>query len=240
MATHSPANPETPTQVSARQIFRYALSILLAPVVLFLAAGTLAWPQGWTYALFGVGYNLAAMAIVRRVHPDLLHERATAAEARGVPAWDKTLTPLMGLGLPLLTALVAGLDHRFGWTAALPLWVNIAGFVILVGGYTLAAWAVVANRYFSSYVRIQRERDHQVVDQGPYRLVRHPGYAGNLLAYLGVPFLLGSWWTFIPVALAYFVFVLRTAREDRYLQENLPGYAAYTQRTRYCLLPGVW
>lgn len=240
MAAQSPTNAEVPGRVSPRQVIRYALSILLAPLVLFLAAGTLAWPQGWAYVLFGIGYNLAAMAIVRRVHPDLMRERATAGESGNVPNWDRLLTPLMGLGLPLLIALVAGLDHRFGWTAPLPLWVNVGGFLVLVGGYTFAAWAVVSNRYFSSYVRIQTKREHQVVDQGPYRIVRHPGYAGNLLAYLGVPFLLGSWWTFVPVALAYFVFVLRTSREDRYLQENLPGYTEFSRRTRYRLLPRVW
>jgi protein-S-isoprenylcysteine O-methyltransferase Ste14 len=118
--------------------------------------------------------------------------------------------------------------------------VNRTGLLVLAGGYTISAWAVITNRYFSSYVRIQKTRQHQVVDQGPYRIVRHPGYAGNLLAYLGVPFLLNSWWTFAAVALAFVVFVLRTAKEDRYLQENLPGYTAFSQRTRYRLLPGVW
>jgi protein-S-isoprenylcysteine O-methyltransferase Ste14 len=99
---------------------------------------------------------------------------------------------------------------------------------------------MVENRFFSGVVRIQTERGHTVCDTGPYRIVRHPGYAGNVLALPGVVLALSSLWTLIPAAAALIVAVTRTALEDRTLQEELPGYADYARRVRYRLLPGIY
>jgi protein-S-isoprenylcysteine O-methyltransferase Ste14 len=107
-------------------------------------------------------------------------------------------------------------------------------------GYVLSSWALLENRFFSGVVRIQKDRGHQVVSTGPYGFVRHPGYAGALLAYLVTPVLLDSTWAFIPAVLMAGVVILRTALEDRTLQEELPGYKDYARKTRYRLLPGIW
>jgi protein-S-isoprenylcysteine O-methyltransferase Ste14 len=89
-------------------------------------------------------------------------------------------------------------------------------------------------------VRIQVDRGHVVCDSGPYRVVRHPGYAGNILPLLGIVLALGSVWTIIPAVAALIIAVIRTALEDRTLQEELPGYREYTRRVRYRLIPGVY
>lgn len=89
-------------------------------------------------------------------------------------------------------------------------------------------------------VRIQADRGHRVVSGGPYRWIRHPGYAGALLAYLAAPFLLDSPWAFIPAALTAIVLLARTRMEDSTLQSELPGYRDYARRVRYRLLPGLW
>jgi len=89
-------------------------------------------------------------------------------------------------------------------------------------------------------VRLQSDRGHSVISSGPYRWVRHPGYAGALLAYLFVPVLLDSLWAFIPTMITVGLYVVRTALEDRFLQQNLDGYRDYATRVRYRLLPGVW
>ena len=107
-------------------------------------------------------------------------------------------------------------------------------------GYALFMWAMVSNAYFSEVVRIQEDRGHQVATDGPYRFVRHPGYAGAILSFLGSPLLLGSWWAFIPTALGVGGYILRTALEDKTLQLELGGYREYTERVRYRLIPGVW
>jgi protein-S-isoprenylcysteine O-methyltransferase Ste14 len=97
---------------------------------------------------------------------------------------------------------------------------------------------MASNPFFSEAVRIQE--GHRVAERGPYRAVRHPGYAGACLGLVAQPLLLGSWPAWLPALLAVAAYVVRTALEDRTLQVELPGYGAYTQRTRYRLLPGVW
>jgi len=112
--------------------------------------------------------------------------------------------------------------------------------VALVVGLGLTSWAMIANAYFSTAVRIQSERGHTVCSRGPYRFVRHPGYVGFILQSLSAPFLLGSIWALIPGILAAVLMVIRTALEDRTLQAELPGYPEYVQNVRYRLVPGIW
>jgi protein-S-isoprenylcysteine O-methyltransferase Ste14 len=157
-----------------------------------------------------------------------------------VKPWDKVLAPLMALSLSFPLVIVAGLDHRYGWSPLFPTWLNIVGLLLVALGYAFATWAFAENRFFSSVVRIQTDRGHVVCDSGPYRIVRHPGYAGNLLALPGLVLALDSAWTLIPAGVALVVALLRTALEDRTLQEELPGYREYKSRVRYRLLPGVY
>jgi protein-S-isoprenylcysteine O-methyltransferase Ste14 len=136
--------------------------------------------------------------------------------------------------------VVAGLDKRFAWSPRLPLLLHGTAFVIIGLGYSLSTWATVANRFFSAVARIQREREHVVVTTGPYQYVRHPGYAGAIVTSLATPLLLGSLWALVPAALAVCQLVIRTALEDRFLQDELEGYHHYAAQVRYRLLPGVW
>ena len=101
-------------------------------------------------------------------------------------------------------------------------------------------WALVENRFFAAVVRIQAERGHVVCDSGPYRIVRHPGYAGNILALPGMALALSLLWTLLPATAALSIAVSRTALEDRTLQEELPGYRDYAQRVRYRLIPWIY
>jgi protein-S-isoprenylcysteine O-methyltransferase Ste14 len=167
-------------------------------------------------------------------------ERQNIENAQSAKAWDKVLAPLMALSVSFPLVIVAGLDHRCGWSPAFPLWLIVLGFILITLGYAFAAWAFVENRFFSSVVRIQADRGHVVCDSGPYRIVRHPGYAGNIPPLLGIVLALGSVWTIIPAVAALIIAVIRTALEDRTLQEELPGYRDYTQRVRYRLIPGVY
>ena len=103
----------------------------------------------------------------------------------------------MGLSLLYLPVIVGGLDHRHGWTTPFLVWANVVGLLLCALGYGFAVWALVENRFFTSVVRIQTERGHEVCDSGPYRFVRHPGYAGNLLGVVGIPLALDSLWAFV-------------------------------------------
>jgi protein-S-isoprenylcysteine O-methyltransferase Ste14 len=167
-------------------------------------------------------------------------ERVNFKKTADIKPWDKVLAPLMAVSVGFPLVIVAGLDHRFGWSPAFPLWLNILGFILIAVGYALAVWALVENRFFSSVVRIQTERGHVVCDSGPYRFIRHPGYAGNILPLPGIVLALSSVWTLIPAAVALIIAVVRTILEDRTLLEELPGYQDYAQRVRYRLIPGMY
>jgi protein-S-isoprenylcysteine O-methyltransferase Ste14 len=139
----------------------------------------------------------------------------------------------------VLMPLVAGLDYRFGWSTV-PLWLQIISLIMIVPGMVLPYWAMLVNNYLVVTVRVQQERDHRVVTGGPYHYVRHPMYVGIILSFLFTPLALGSWWALIPGGIAVAAIIARTSMEDKTLREELPGYVAYSEETRYRLLPGVW
>ncbi|MFO7639547.1 MAG: isoprenylcysteine carboxylmethyltransferase family protein [bacterium] len=86
----------------------------------------------------------------------------------------------------------------------------------------------------------QPERGQSVTTGGPYRAVRHPGYAGAAIFALGSALLLGSAWALLPAGVAVILLVVRTSLEDRTLKAELTGYSDYTRRTGAKLIPGLW
>ena len=143
--------------------------------------------------------------------------------------------PTLYLGLRFTTTVNATLINGLG-----PLITGLLAALLIAGGYGLAVWAMVANRYFSSVARIQDDRAQQVVTTGPYRFVRHPSYAGALLASLVLPVMLSTLWALIPGLLLVAALVVRTGLEDRMLLDGLDGYRRYAQRMRFRLIPGLW
>jgi protein-S-isoprenylcysteine O-methyltransferase Ste14 len=192
------------------------------------------WAMVGIYALW-VGAN--ALFLIPR-NPELLAERAKRHK-EGMKTWDKLVLSVVGLAT-LAKYIIAGLDVRYGWTAQMPLTIQIVALVISALGYALGTWAMATNAYFSMVVRIQEDRGHAVVSDGPYRYVRHPGYTGTTAFELATPIMLGSLWALIPGVLAAVLTIARTALEDQTLQKELDGYRDYAQRVRYRLLPGIW
>ena len=211
--------------------------LLALGISLFIAAGRLDWRLGWIFLGVVTVGQTATTLILLSINPALLGERAWMQ--KGSKPWDKLIVSLGDAGW-LLTGIIAGLDARFSWSPHLGVGFSVAGFILIVVGYTVFLWAMASNRFFSSFVRIQADRGHIVETGGPYRYVRHPGYVGALLTYLASPLALASLWTFIPSALMLVLSIFRTVLEDRTLQAELRGYAEYAQRVRYRLLPGVW
>ncbi len=225
--------------VSARVVVQLLLLVVLLPFLPLLISWRWDWWEAWAYAiLFILGFAVSRGLAVRR-HPDLLAERVRLMHHENVKPWDRLLAPLVVLATALIP-LVAGLDVRFGSSCPFHLAAKLLSLVLILGGYAWGTCALLENRFFSGVVRIQTDRGQQVVSTGPYRWMRHPGYAGALLASLATPVLLDSRWSFVPVALLTAVLVIRTALEDRVLQRELPGYDEYAKRVRYRLLPGVW
>jgi len=89
---------------------------------------------------------------------------------------------------------MAGLDRgRLHWSDTVPISLRVIGLAVFLPAQAVILWAMRVNRFFSSVVRIQTERDHRVITTGPYRWVRHPGYSAALLMILISGLALGSW-----------------------------------------------
>ncbi|MGD2026364.1 MAG: isoprenylcysteine carboxylmethyltransferase family protein [Anaerolineales bacterium] len=203
----------------------------------FIAAGTFNLPFSWI--ILGI-YLLIAVTNVFLADPGLISERLKFG-GEGVNRKDQILASVSFFFFFPITLVVAGLDRgRFGWTQSLPVAIQIAGVVLYVLGNMFARWAIVSNRYFSTFVRIQTNRDHIVISRGPYGIIRHPGYAGAILAAISLPLALGSGYALAPAFVGGVGFVLRTDLEDKELIRKLSGYRDYASKVRYRLLPGVW
>lgn len=220
-----------------KRFIQIGITVLMMGLVLFIASGDLSWGWAWLYLLaYVLGVVINASILLRR-DPGLVAERGQPKE--GVKDWDRKLTRIT-VPLWLLIFLIAGLDRRFGWTPALPVWIHISGLVLYAIGNAIVLWALNTNTFFSTSVRIQDDRGHEVVKDGPYAIIRHPGYSGMILHMTGIPLLLGSIWALLPALLVNVAAVIRTRLEDQTLQEELPGYREYTSEVQFRLAPGLW
>ncbi len=218
-------------------VVRQFVATFIFFAIIFLCAGKLIYWQGLTYlglSLIMVILNLTVL----RIDAELLKERSKPGE--NTKSWDKAI-----LGLSLLATIamyaVAGLDSgRFHWSPGFHLCLTITGAVFTALGQLLFLIAQKQNKFFSSTVRIQTDRDHAVCDTGLYKFVRHPAYMGSFIQAIGFPLLMGSLWSIIPVALLILLHIIRTSLEDKVLNQELKGYSEYSSKTRYRIIPYIW
>jgi protein-S-isoprenylcysteine O-methyltransferase Ste14 len=231
----------TPQNLSAgvrRWLVKNILFVIIPIAALLGASGDLGWGMGWAYIGVVIAISVANALVLIPKSPDLIEERSRMQA--GTKDWDKWLSISMAIVLPAVVWIVAGLDHRFGWSPNFSLSAQVLSLMVVLLGGLLGTWAMSVNRFFSGTARIQTERGHSVVRGGPYEYVRHPGYAGSILTFLLTPVALGSWWAFIPAVIFVGVVVARTYLEDQMLQEELTGYKKYTKRIPYRLIPRIW
>ena len=206
-------------------------------VILFISAGRIDYYQGWIFSamsLVGLLMNFAPS----NVDTELLHERSKPP--KDAKQWDKLILILSAL-TTIVAYIIAGLDSgRYQWSPHLPWSVCLLGIVLIFIGQLLFLLAKKTNRFFSSVVRIQNDRGHTVCESGIYKFVRHPGYLGMIITWIGFPLLLGSIWSIIPIIFAIILLIVRTILEDRTLIKELTGYSKYVQKTRNKLIPGIW
>ncbi len=222
--------------IPVKKIFRNLMIFIFIGMVTFVIAGSPGWWNGWIFYGMTITYGLISGWVFKRKHPDLIKERVEDHE--NIKPWDRIIIKLFIL-LFLTALLLAALDFRFRWSHIIPVLAatGITGNLI---SYAIGLWATSENRFFSSHIRIQNDRGHKVCDTGPYRYIRHPGYLSAMITWLSFPLMMGSWWTYIPEILLIILFIIRTELEDRTLKKELEGYKAYTEKTPYKLIPGIW
>lgn len=210
---------------------------LVFSAILFLCAGRTDYFQGWIF----LGVNVVTVIMnywTIRNDPELMTERSKVGE--GAKSWDKRILGLSAI-VYLVNIVVAGLDSgRFRWSPNMHGSVYVIGVAMLLIGQVIFLIARKENRFFSSVVRIQLERGHAVCDTGLYKVVRHPGYLGMIIALTGFPFITGSLWSIIPTSIAIILLLIRTYLEDETLKKELPGYREYALRVRQRLIPVIW
>jgi len=203
----------------------------------FAIAGRVTWWQGWT-SLFAFILYVGALSLrLAKVNPELLQERnRPAGEAE---SWDRVVMSIYTI-LLIVQLVIAALDGgRYSWSR-LPPGGQMLGWLLLVVSGIVVWHVMMTNAYLSSWSRLQKERGQVVVTEGLYRYVRHPMYLGVMIAFIGMPLVLGSLWALIPSLPNIGLFAYRTYREDNMLKDSLPGYAEYAQAVRFRLLPGIW
>jgi protein-S-isoprenylcysteine O-methyltransferase Ste14 len=228
----------TPEKNDQRRLLLYVLaSPVFLALFLFLPAGTWLWAKGWLF--IGVFYAAAALSwlYLRGANPDILAARINPHQ--GTERWDRPLVGSLVVSWIAIFPVAALDDGRFHWFPVL-WWVCALGYVLFLAGFGILVWAESVNSFFEPTVRIQADRGQTVIDSGPYAIVRHPGYVGGILFFIGSPLLLGSLCGLIPAVLVSLALILRTKWEDQTLQAKLPGYKGYTDRVRFRLIPGVW
>jgi protein-S-isoprenylcysteine O-methyltransferase Ste14 len=206
-------------------------------VIIFVSAGRINYWQGLIY--FSIGLIMGVLNYtVLRIDSDLLNERSNPG--KDSKKWDKAI-----LGLSFLATIsmfiIAGLDSgRYKWSPDFRWPAYMTGIIFTASGQLLFLIAQKQNRFFSSTVRIQTDRNHTVCDSGLYEYVRHPAYMGSIIQAIGFPLIFGSLWSIIPVFILVVLHIIRTTWEDKTLMEELNGYKEYSGKTCYRIIPGIW
>lgn len=214
-------------------LIKFICGLLLVGLLIFLPAGTLCYTYGWLL----IGLLFVPMLIAGFVmffkSPDFLRKRLDAKEKQGT---QKGVVAASGL-MFIAAFVVAGLDHRFGWSR-MPGWVTIVASVLFLLDYAMYAEVMRENAFLSRTIKV--EQDQTVVDTGLYGIVRHPMYAVTIDLFMLMPLILGSWYALIPMAVYPAVIVVRLKAEEELLTKELPGYADYKKKVKYRLIPFIW
>ena len=214
-------------------LIKFLIGLLLVGLLIFLPAGTLAYPGGLLFlCLLFIPMLLMGIVMLARAR-DLLAKRLDAKEKQ---AAQKGVQSLAGLVF-MAGFVLAGLDFRFSWSNV-PLPAVIAASVIFLAGYGLYAEVMRENAYLSRTVKV--EEGQTVISTGLYGIVRHPMYLASVLMFLSIPLVMGSWYALIPFAFYPLLMVVRILDEEKLLSAELSGYEEYKRKVKYRMIPFIW
>lgn len=219
-----------------RAILNWGKRFVVLSALLFVPASSMAFPRGWAFLAvyflpqsFMVGYFL-------RTDPAFVERRLKIGPGAETRTRQKLIMVLVIL-CSFASIMIAGFDHRFGWSHV-SLALSIAACIWMLIGIGIQFRVFVENSFASATIEIAA--DQRVIATGPYAFVRHPMYAGGLLTDCCIPLALGSWWALVPVVIKVPVIVFRLLDEEDFLRANLSGYAHYCQKVPHRLIPAIW
>jgi protein-S-isoprenylcysteine O-methyltransferase Ste14 len=221
-----------------KQLILISILLFVQVVIFLLSAGNLSELRPWFYFVTAFLHYVVSTTVQFKLNPELLVQRLKM-KREGSKLWDEILMRLSNLTVIILIPIVAGLDFRFNVSLLESNFVFV-GLISVFASTILVNWAMVVNPHFEPTVRIQKERDHRVVTIGPYNIVRHPGYLAAILFAVSIPFLIGSFLSFLAVGFYIVLLILRTWLEDKTLQEELEGYSVYVNQVKHRLFPKIW
>jgi len=221
-----------------RRLFLVALGRLVVGLafiagLFFLCAGTTDYWQAWLYIGILLVLLVASFTWLIRNHPQTLERRMRTSERQQTQRWVIAVAAVFSI----LVFILPGLDKRFSGSQV-PLWLVLLGDAVFIAGYALYSRVIQVNAYASRVVEVAAGQ--KVISSGPYALVRHPMYLSMLAFFFGSALALASYWALIPAALMIPTLAVRLLDEEKTLLRDLPGYAEYTQKVRWHLIPGIW
>ncbi len=222
--------------LAIRTLRTAAVGLLVLGLVIFGAAGTLAYWQGWAFILvFTISTNVLGVYLAL-ADPSLLERRLKVGPRAETRPAQNALISLAFAGFFALL-IVSALDHRRSWSNV-PVSLSVLGNVLVALGLMVDLLVFRENSYGAS--TIEKMEGQHVISTGPSALVRHPMYVGVLIMVIGVPLALGSFWGMAFILFNVPVLMLRILDEEAMLRQELEGYADYTRRVRSRLVPGLW
>jgi protein-S-isoprenylcysteine O-methyltransferase Ste14 len=223
-------------RIAAKTTLGFVSLILLLAVALFAPAWTFRFWQALLYLFLFASSSAAITIYLWKRDQALLSRRISAGPIAEKTRAQQIIQLFASIGF-LAILVVPSLDHRFSWSHV-PLWVVLAGDLLVVLGFYIVFKVFCVNTFTSATVEVNEQQT--VISIGPYAFVRHPMYSGALIMLLGTPLALASWWGLFAFVLMVAVIVIRLLDEEKFLLANLPGYAEYVARVRYRLMPSVW
>jgi protein-S-isoprenylcysteine O-methyltransferase Ste14 len=219
-----------------RVAINWGTRFLILSALLFGPANSLVFPRAWAFLAVYFLPQIWMATHFLRTDPRFV-ERGLRIGPRAETRARQKLVMVLVIVCSFLSIMMAGFDHRFGWSHVSVI-VSIAALVVMLIGIGIQFRVFVENSFASATIEIAA--DQKLIASGPYAFVRHPMYSGALLVDCCIPLALGSWWALLPVVAKVPVIVFRLVDEEQLLRENLSGYAEYCQKVPRRLIPAVW
>ena len=214
--------------------------LLFFPAILLFFGGDWRWTEGWVYSIVFYVMCSANLLYLHFKDPALLKERFGSPIQKEQKPWDKVVLLLFFLEFLVWFAIMPLDARRFHWSPVFPLWIRIAGTLLLIMSMALVFEALRENTFAAPVVKMQKERGQKVISTGMYGVVRHPMYAGAVLLFISTPLLLGSVYGLVIGLLLIITIAARSVGEEAMLKRELEGYSDYTKKVKWRIIPFVF